>query len=201
MRILITSLTLLLAILTGCQKATNQPSYQPDEKITTRALEFCKSQGMNQDFCILIDMGINSGKKRFFVWDFNKKEITHKFLVGHGCCDNPWGKDYSKDNPRFSNVNNSHCSSLGKYKIGQRGYSNWGVHTKYLLHGLESSNSNALKRIIVLHSWEAVSDQEVYPKGTPEGLGCPAISNSSFEMIDPLLKTASKPVLMWIYSS
>ncbi|MBU1821485.1 MAG: murein L,D-transpeptidase catalytic domain family protein [Bacteroidetes bacterium] len=205
MRILIVSLVLLLIILTGCEKSTressNQTSYLPDEEITIRALDFCKSNGMNQDFCILIDMGIHSGKKRFFVWDFNRKEITHQFLVGHGCCENPWGKDYSKDNAGFSNVNNSHCSSLGKYKIDQRGYSNWGVHTKYLLHGLESSNDNALKRIIVLHSWEAVSDQEVYPNGTPEGWGCPVLSNSSFVIIDPLLKTASKPVLMWIYSS
>lgn len=171
------------------------------ESKAAEALAFCRSNNMNQDFCILIDFGIHSGKKRFFVWDFTKKEVIHQFLVGHGCGDNTWSGDETKDNPTFSNTEDSHRSSLGKYKIGERGYSNWGVHTKYLMHGLEPSNSNALKRIIVFHSWEAVSDEEVYPNGTPEGWGCPTISNASFTTIDPLLRDSSKPVLMWIYNS
>ena len=176
------------------------PTAQFIESKAEEALAFCKSNNMNQDFCLLIDFGIHSGKKRFFVWDFNKKEIIHQFLVGHGCGDNTWSGDETKDNPTFSNTEDSHRSSLGKYKIGERGYSNWGVHTKYLMHGLEPSNSNALKRIIVFHSWEAVSDDEVYPNGTPEGWGCPTISNASFTTIVPLLKAATKPVLMWVYN-
>ena len=131
---------------------------------------------------------------------FHKKnEITHHFLVGHGCGDNVWSTDTTKDNPTFSNVEDSHRSSLGKYKIGARAYSEWGVNIKYLMHGLEESNSNALKRFIVFHSWEAVSDEEVFPNGTPEGWGCPTISNASFKIIDPMLQKASKPVLMWIF--
>ena len=101
------------------------------ESKAEEALAFCKLNNMNQDFCILVDFGIHSGKKRFFVWDFNKKEITRKFLVGHGCGDNTWSRDETKDNPSFSNIEDSHRSSLGKYKIGERGYSNWGVNTKY----------------------------------------------------------------------
>ena len=176
------------------------PTAQFIESKAEEALAFCKSNNMNQDFCLLIDFGIHSGKKRFFFWDFNKKEIIHQFLVGHGCGDNTWSGDETKDNPSFSNIEDSHRSSLGKYKIGERGYSNWGVNTKYLMHGLESTNSNALKRIIVFHSWEEVADEEVYPMGTPEGWGCPTISNASFKIIDPLLKSSSKPVLMWIYN-
>lgn len=155
---------------------------------------------MNEDFSILIDMKIHSGRNRFFVWDFKKDTITHSYLVGHGCCDSPWGKDYTKDNPSFSNVENSHCSSLGKYKIGERGYSSWGVKTKYLMHGLEKSNNNALKRTIVFHSWEAVADEEIYPRGTPEGWGCPTLSNDNFRIVDNKLKNSKRPVLMWIYN-
>jgi hypothetical protein len=88
---------------------------------------------------------------------------------------------------------------LGKYKIGERGYSNWGINIKYSLHGLEASNSNAFKRLIVFHSWEVVQDEEIYPDGTPEGWGCPTISNKSMKLTDPLLKLSEKPVLMWIY--
>jgi hypothetical protein len=163
------------------------------------AFDFCKTQNLSIDFCILIDMSLHSGIKRFIVWDFKKDSISNSFLVGHGCCKNTWSSDSSKENPEFSNIDESHCSSLGKYKIGERAYSDWGVNIKYVLHGLESTNSNALKRFIVFHSWEVVSDDEIYPKGTPEGWGCPTISNKSFKLIDALLKANSKPVLMWIY--
>lgn len=163
------------------------------------ALDFCKKQNFNSDFCILIDMSLHSGVNRFIVWDFKKDTISNSFLVGHGCCDNLWSSDESKDNPKFSNIDGSHCSSLGKYKIGERAYSNWGVNIKYVLYGLEPSNSHAKSRYIVFHSWEVVSDEEVYPLGTPEGWGCPTISNNSFKIIDPQLKSSSKSVLMWIY--
>ena len=73
-----------------------------------------------------------------------------------------------------------------------------GIHVKYLLHGLESSNSIALRRDIVLHSWERVSDEEVYPDGTPEGWGCPAVSDNDMRLIDQKLKSLGKKVLMWV---
>jgi hypothetical protein len=164
-----------------------------------QALAFCKQKGMNTDFCILIDMSRHSGLKRFLVWDFHKDSIDYGCLVSHGCCDKPWGDDYSKDSVVLSNRNGSHCSAEGKYRIGERGESDWGIHVKYLLYGLESSNSNALKRTIVLHSWDWVEDAETYPRGTPEGWGCPAISNTSLQWLDPRLKAAKQPVLMWVY--
>lgn len=154
---------------------------------------------MNEEFCILVDMSIHSGKKRLFVYDFKEHKVLSSYLVSHGCCDNIWSSDQSKTNPSFSNVPDSHCSSLGKFKIGERGYSSFGVNTKYLLHGLESTNSNALERDIVFHSWSMVNDEETFPQGTPEGWGCPAVSNNSFLEIDELLKNADKPTLMWIY--
>ena len=154
---------------------------------------------MNRNFCLLADMGMHSGLKRLFIWDFRQHKAIDSFLVGHGSGNGPWGTDGSKDNPQFSNTPDSHCSSLGKYRLGERGYSNWGVHIKYLMHGLDSTNSNALKRVIVFHSREVVADEEVYPSGTPEGWGCPTVSNQGFYTIDTLLKASKKPVLMWLY--
>ncbi len=164
------------------------------------ALVFCNKKNFNTNFCILIDMSLHSGLKRFFVWDFRKDTIVERFLVGHGCGENPWSYDLSKENPTFSNKDGSHCSSLGKYKLGERGYSSWGVHVKYLMHGLEATNSNALARTIVFHSREDVTDEEVYPNGTVEGWGCPTISNNSMKKIDPKIEASEKPVLMWIYN-
>ncbi len=186
--------------LIGCTAHERPPSNIEQTKIKAKeALQFCKAQKFNTDFCILVDMSQHSGLNRFIVWDFEKNIVSYSCLVSHGCCDKPWSKDDSKDNPRFSNVDGSHCSSLGKYRIGGRGISKWGVRINYALHGLESSNRNANRRTIVFHSWKAVKDHEVYPKGTPEGWGCPAISNNSFKIIDPKLKSSAKPVLMWIY--
>ncbi len=163
------------------------------------ALLYNKQNGMNERFCVLIDMSIHSGLKRFVVWNFKKDTIVYSFLVGHGCCDNSWNNDESAANPKFSNEDGSHCSSLGKYKIGERARSDWGVNIKYVLHGLDKTNSNAFKRFIVFHSWEVVSDEEIYPAGTPEGWGCPTISNKSFLLIDKILQKSEKPVLMWMY--
>lgn len=184
--------------------AKTEKKQEPDlSEITAKAeeaLKFCVSKKLSTDFCILIDMSLHSGIKRFFVWDFKKNTIAKKYLVGHGCGSNPWSADGSKDNPLFSNEDGSHLSSLGKYKLQGRGQSEWGINVKYLMHGLEETNSNALKRFIVFHSWDRMSDDEVFPKGSPEGWGCPTVSNNALKEIDPMLQKTGKPVLMWIYN-
>ena len=164
------------------------------------ALKFCKSKKMNTEFCILIDMSLHSGVNRFIIWDFKENKIVSKYLVGHGCGKNSWSRADSKENPQFSNEDGSHLSALGKYQLGERGRSDWGINVKYLMHGLEDSNSNALKRFIVFHSWDLMSDREVFPQGSPEGWGCPTISNNAMKNIDPMIKNSKNPVLMWIYN-
>lgn len=183
--------------------AKKEQRIEPDvSKIKAKAeeaLQFCVSKKFSTEFCILIDMSIHSGIKRFFVWDFKTKSVVRKYLVGHGCGSNPWSLDSSKDHPQFSNEDGSHLSSLGKYKLEGRGHSDWGINVKYLMHGLEETNSNALKRYIVFHSWDQMSDKEVFPNGSPEGWGCPTVSNNAMREIDPMLQNSGKPVLMWIY--
>lgn len=169
------------------------------KKKAEEALAFCKSKKMNTDICILIDMSLHSGVSRFIIWDFKEQKVVHKYLVGHGCGSNSWSSDGSKDNPQFSNQDGSHLSSLGKYQLGERGRSDWGINVKYLMHGLEKTNNNALKRFIVFHSWNLMSDEEVYPKGSPEGWGCPTISNNTMKELDPIIQNSEKPLLMWIY--
>lgn len=201
----------MLLFCSGCltRSDANAPVNTPEQAATRyasikkhakEAKVFCARRNMNTELCLLADLGIHSGKERLVVWDFRKDTIMASGMVSHGCGSMPWGKDRSKDKPVFSNENNSHCSSLGKYKIGERGYSEWGIHVKYLLHGLEPSNNNALQRQIVLHGWDAVSAQEVYPDGLPEGWGCPAVSNQYMQQLDIILKKSNRPVLLWIYN-
>lgn len=191
------------SVLNNSTANTTKVPVVDDRKTDLKAGEahsFCKKNKFNTDFCILVDMSLHSGVNRFFVYDFNQKKVTQKYLVGHGCGNNSWSSDESKDHPTFSNEDGSHLSSLGKYRIGERGSSEWGINIKYLLHGLDETNGNALKRTIVFHSWNEMSDQEIFPKGSPEGWGCPTVSNNALKSIDPLLKSSSKPVLMWIYN-
>jgi hypothetical protein len=163
------------------------------------AKAFCNKRGFNNQFCLLIDMSLHSGLKRFFVWDLKGDSVMHRFMVAHGCCDAPWSYADTKDSPGFSNKDGSHCSSLGKYSLGKRAVSEWGVGIKYIMRGLESTNNNAESRLIVFHSWDQITDEEVYPDGTVEGWGCPTLSNNSFKVVDPMIKASKKPVLMWIY--
>lgn len=158
---------------------------------------FCKQKDYNMQYCILIDFSIHSGKNRFFVWDFAKDTIRHESLCCHG-----YGKESTQSKPVFSNVEGSYCSSLGKYKIGVRSYSSWGINAHYKMHGLEKTNNNAFKRIVVLHSHNPVPEEEIYPKHLPLGWsqGCPVISNNIMRKVDALLKDTKKPVLMWIYN-
>ncbi|MDI1233989.1 MAG: murein L,D-transpeptidase catalytic domain family protein [bacterium] len=165
----------------------------------TEAFQFVKQHKMDTTIAILIDYKQHSGKKRGFIIDLKLKLIRDSFLVAHGCGDNNWSMDQSKDAPKFSNAFDSHCSSLGKYKIGARAYSDWGIHVKYLLYGLETSNSNAYKRTIVLHGWESIPDIEPYPNGVPEGWGCPAVSNETMAKLDAFLSDTKRPVLLWAY--
>jgi hypothetical protein len=166
---------------------------------SAEALRYCKKNGFNTSFCILIDMKIHSGKKRACIWDFKKDSVLLTGMCSHGCGQNPWGEAITKEKPVFSNVPDSHCSSLGKYKVGKRGSSAWGIKVNYLLIGLEPTNNNAVKREIVLHSWEDVPAYEIYPSGVPEGWGCPAVSNAFMTALDSKLKNSEKPVLLWIF--
>jgi len=169
-------------------------------KYYKEAKQYCTTNNLNQNKFILIDLGLHSGFKRFFVYDFKKKAVSESYMVSHGCGDNQWGKTFSKDKPQISNEFDSHCSSIGKYVVLNRGISQWGIKVNYILQGKDKTNSNARSRAIVLHSWDAVPDYEVYPEGTPEGWGCPTVSNESMKEIDELLKT-NKKVLMWIIKS
>lgn len=162
------------------------------------AKEFCKENGYNESYYFLVDLSLHSGKNRFFIYDFTSKKVLDKNLVTHGSC------DQFEENPdkwkkvKFDHRINSHCSMKGKYKIGNRDYSSWGINVKYWLHGLESTNKSAEKRVVVLHSWSAVKNKEIYPRHSPLSWGCPAVSDAFMEKLDVRLQQSEKPVLLWI---
>lgn len=193
------------SVNTKAEKAS--PIAKPIEKPQTifkskieEAEEYIHENKLNKDFCVFVDMSLPSGLNRLFVYDLKKESILLQGLCSHGCCEKPWGATSTKENPVFSNVEGSHCSSLGKYSIGGRDASSWGIKIKYWLDGLEESNQAARERLIVLHSWEAIPDEEPWPEGTAEGWGCPAVSNQVMKQLDEILKKTSKATLFWVFN-
>lgn len=163
------------------------------------ALAYCIEHKFNTDYYFLLDYSIHPGKNRFFIYDFNLGKIINSQLVAHGSC------DVFEENPnkdliaKFSNQNESHCSSKGKYEVEDRAYSSWGINTKYWLNGLEKTNYNAKDRVIVLHSWEGVPDTEVFPQTIALSWGCPTVSNQFMRHLDSKIKaTTNQSILLWI---
>lgn len=181
-----------------CNNVSKTVANKNYDSKNAEALQFCRENGYNEDYYFLIDLSLHPGRNRFFVYDFKQKKIAEKNLVTHGSCD-VFDENVDKwEKAKFSNRTDSHCSMKGKYKIGKRDYSSWGIKVKYWLHGLEQSNANAEKRVVVLHSWEAVDHEEIYPKLSPLSWGCPAVSNDFMKTLDAKLKLTKKPVLLWI---
>jgi hypothetical protein len=156
----------------------------------SEAKRFVSQNGFNESIVFLIDMSIPSEKNRFFIYDLKKDSVLASALVSHGIC-------YAGEpGARFSNNVGSGCSSLGKYKIGKSYYGQWGY--SYKLHGLESSNSNAYERTVVLHSHNSIPDFE---NGSElvQSLGCPMVSPTFLQALKKIINGSSKPVMLWIY--
>ena len=194
--------SIIFLVLLGfvcCNNATTKVIPVKDYSSTNaEALQYCRENGFNEDYYFLVDLSVHPGKNRFFVYDFKQNKITDKNLVTHGSCDQFDDNPNKWEKAKFSNKSNSHCSMKGKYKIGKRDYSSWGIKVKYWLHGLEKTNANAVNRVVVLHSWSAVANEEIYPQVSPLSWGCPAVSDDFMRKLDAKLKTTSKPVLLWI---
>jgi len=162
--------------------------FNPNLKLQSKAAiakKFVAANKFNTQICFLVDMSVSSGKNRFFIYDLQKDRVLGSGLVTNG----RYG--------RYSNEVNSYCTSQGKYKIGKPYKGVFGL--AYKLYGLDSTNSNAFKRYVVLHSMECVPEKE---KGSPyicESNGCPALSPGFLKTVSKYIDASPKPVLLWIY--
>ena len=156
--------------------------------------EYLKKNGFNTEYCFLVDMSIPSGKNRFFVYNLKKDVVESSCLVSHGKGSYTMGNG---NNLTFSNLPNSYATSLGKYKVG--GCYNGTYGLSYKLYGLDSTNSKAYERAIVLHSDSKVPQTEIYPSYLYQSAGCPIVSPAMLSQLGKYIKACDKPVLLWIY--
>lgn len=149
-------------------------------------------QNYNSEIVFLIDMRIPSNLNRFYVYNLKKKKIVDKGIVAHGC----GSESETYGQLIFSNIENSLCTSLGKYAIGQSYQGQFGK--AYKLHGLESSNDNAFNRHIVLHEYDKVPFKE---QQTPicTSYGCPMVNAEFFKQLEKRIDQSDLSILMDIY--
>lgn len=164
-------------------------SYSSLSEGTEQLREFAERNGSNTDFGIIVNLGIKSGKKRFFVIDLSSNTIVKSGVVAEGS-----GDVYSAYEKRYSNEPGSMASSLGIYKIGKRAK----AALSYQLFGLQESNSNAEKRSMVLQGSEEVPYDEINLPLLKTN-GSLSISNRFLKEIGSLLNESAKPVLLWVY--
>jgi hypothetical protein len=153
---------------------------------------YLSRHGFNASVCFLVDMRLPSGKNRFFVYDLRGDSVLTAGLVAHGC-----GNRNFSDEPVFSNVDGSGCTSLGRYRVG---YKYWGQFGEaYKLYGLDTSNSRAFARNVVLHAYMGVPERETYPNPICNSLGCPMVSNGFFKTLQPVIEKSGKPICLWVF--
>jgi len=146
----------------------------------------------NKEYAFFIDMRVMSGKNRFIVYDLKNDKIVDQGLVAHGI----GSETQNKPDLKFSNANSSFCTALGKYSIGQNYVGKYGK--AYKLYGLDTTNSNAFARSIVLHKYDQVPYEE-QDKAIVHSLGCPMVNEIYFNRIEKLIDNSKRNIILDIY--
>lgn len=173
-----------------------KPVYSYEEKLKSETAEIRrflgKSSKYNSDVVFLLDMKVESGKNRFFIYDLKHNKVLDKGLVGHGS-----GSETGIPGKlKFSNTKDSNCSSLGKYAIGSSYTGRFGK--AYKLYGLDETNSNAFDRNIVLHKYSEIPfEEQINP--ICNSLGCPMVNEKFFSVIEKLIDNSKKKMILVMY--
>ena len=173
--------------------------------------EYCTKKGYNTNVGILVDYSVHSGCTRFIVWDFKNNKALLKSICAQGC-----GKGENQGKNVFSNEMGSLCSSLGHYKIGkERKMNSIKGRPALNLTGLDSTNSNAIARGILIHPVHLPSFS-IYPFSIPSKVyrifgkafmrpyseGCVTIPFDNYkETVTILNENKGKPVILWVYTN
>lgn len=156
-------------------------------KQVQRVFAAMKASGkfVNPRYIAEIDYSINSKKHRLFIYDMKLKKLeTHKVSHGVGGKNGSPHDGYCRE---VSNVSGSNMSCLGLFKCAET--YNGGNGYSMRIDGLYSSNSNARKRLIVLHGSDYVKDSSSVVCG--RSFGCPALDWNHYKDIINKLKEGS----------
>lgn len=160
-----------------------------EESSAKRLIDYkLKSDPASQPrYWAIVDFSQPSTSKRLYVFDTVEKKVD-SYLVAHGRGSEGRGDDGIAEN--FSNTAGSNSSSLGIYRTLDV-YN--GHHGRSLrLEGLESTNSNALNRAIVLHTADYVSEDFIHRTGRlGRSEGCFAVEKAVGDTLINELKSGA----------
>jgi len=178
---------LALLLFIGCNSGNPyQIETIPDEYKQT--VQKRLSPQFNQEYVFFADLRKPSNEYRFFVFNMTENKIINRGL----CCN---GKENANGEIIFSNAPGSNCSSKGAYKVGTPYFGKFGKAFK--LYGLDSSNSNAFVRNVVLHSYKYMPRNPVLIK-IFNSEGCPTVSPDFLHELDGYITKSTKPILLYI---
>lgn len=157
-------------------------------KVAFEKYDKFKAQINRQEYIAMIDFTQHSGNLRFYFVN-RKSGAVEQWAVAHGAGSDPDNDGIAQ---YFSNVPDSHMSSLGSYLIQEK-YQSAKFGESLRLDGLESSNSNVRDRAIVLHPSTYVKDGLI-KQG--RSWGCPAIP---YAKIQSVIARAQGGAFMYVY--
>lgn len=156
-------------------------SKSPNNAIIDSVIERLPSDA---NYLCIVNFGKHSGEERFFIYNVRNNKYEYSGLVQHGN-----GKGNTASKPKFSNVIGSNCSSLGLYKITSKdNMHSWPGAPCFRMVGLDSTNSNAIARGILIHPslTRTLMPFEIWGLNLPltgESRGCFAVScNTMYEI-------------------
>ena len=156
-------------------------SKRPNNAIIDSVIERLPSDA---NYLCIVNFGKHSGEERFFIYNVRNNKYEYSGLVQHGN-----GKGNTASKPKFSNVIGSNCSSLGLYKITSKdNMHSWPGAPCFRMVGLDSTNSNAIVRGILIHPslTRTLMPFEIWGLDLPltgESRGCFAVScNTMYEI-------------------
>lgn len=153
------------------------------------ALICARAHGQTVDKLAVFDANLPSSKKRFFLLNVEIDQTPSLILndwVSHGS-----GSDANRDGypERFSNVENSHMTSLGFYRISERYLGKSGF--SWRLDGLTPGFNNAARqRAVVMHPARYIN-----PFYVGRSQGCPALRQVVTDQID---RAGTANTYLWI---
>lgn len=146
----------------------------------------------NPDLLTIGDYTLSANKARLWVVDVKNKKILYNTLVAHG---QGTGEEYATN---FSNIENSHQSSMGFYVtsdtyMGRNGYS-------LRLVGKDNGyNCRAMERAIVIHGAPYVTKDFIQAnKRLGRSWGCPALPP---ELAKQMINTIKEGTVLYIHAN
>lgn len=145
---------------------------------------------IKNDILTIVDFSLPSSKKRMWILDMDTHQVLFYTFVAHG---QGTGGEMATE---FSNVPNSHQSSLGFYLTAETYMGKHGLSLR--MDGLEKKfNSNARDRYIVVHGAKYATSGFVDRVGRlGRSWGCPAVPK---KMAKEIIKTIKGKSCFFIY--